>query len=143
MFRIRQQHWFCLAAICLVGSLLAIWSMEIPVADDVAALPGALKRPVLRHLNELPDSSSLLKLHSDGYHSEANRHDGMTRGGTSSEVVILAPAGVSGRSASPLNTTGRVILRDRISPVGFQQTASASVKSVWLSGQIEPLEQIP
>ena len=54
MFRFRQQYWFCLAAVCLVGSLLALWSTDIRVAEDVSGTLQArhpdvvLRRPARR-----------------------------------------------------------------------------------------------
>lgn len=123
MFRIRQQHWFCIAAVCLVGSLLSIWSGEIPVAREEQPQPSALAgRPILRRLSDLPEASPL---------SEADRSDG---------IYIQAPAGVAGRMASPLNTTGRIIPRNHVSPAGFEQAAAVAIHPIQLTGQIEPIE---
>lgn len=136
MIRIRQQHWFCLAAVSLVGSLLTIWSIEIPVAEEETSLSaGLMERPVLRRLSDLPESSSLLP--SPAGPAPRERPSGAS---VSGDVLIQAPAGVAGRTASPLNTTGRVIPREGIAPAAFQQIAAVMSEPVRLTGQIEPID---
>jgi len=139
MFRFRQQYWFCLAAVCLVGSLLALWSTDIRVAED---FPGTLQSrhpdAVLRRPAALPVTSGFV----DEQH-RAFRNAPASSTGTDADVFIQAPAGVAGRMASPLNTTSRTLPRDLIATAGYQTTHSTSSNStrlVWLTGQIETLE---
>lgn len=140
MPRIRQQYWFCLAAICLVGSLIGIWSTDIEVAEQVATTPSGLEHgAIFRSLDHLPPDMGFA----------ADQLSVFPRRGLSSEAaaeppLIQAPAGVPGRMASPLNTSSRIIPRERITPVGFQHAGGLpSPPPVWLSGKIEALEPIP
>jgi len=128
MFRMRQQHWFGLAAICLVGSLLGLWSTDLPVAKEPAEISQALHEPpLLRHFDHRAVTGEF------GGASVSSGND------TSREMLIQAPAGIPGRMASPLNTSGRILTRRRVAPAGFQSVVSVP-EPVWLSGQIEPVE---
>ncbi|WP_437225517.1 hypothetical protein SH661x_004099 [Planctomicrobium sp. SH661] len=136
MLRIRQQYWFCLAAICLVGSLVMFWSTDIQVAEDATTPPvPTSKDSVFRRLGDLPVSATF----SDPSQPAAIDPSGFD----DSEPLLIAPAGVPGRMASLLNTTSRIVPREKVTPAGFQQTlASPAPEPVWLSGQIEILDPV-
>lgn len=133
MPRNAHQYWFCLAAVCLGGSLMLLCSSDIEIAEEVATSPPPFPHTaIFRRLEELPTTS--------GYGDEAElpvRLDRMPFEGQHGEQRILAPAGVPGRHASPLNSTARVL------PAGFQSNVSSPVSEpVWLSGKIETLETV-
>jgi len=145
MFRFRQQYWFCLAAVCLVGSLLALWSTDIRVAEDVSGTLQA-RHPdvVLRRPAALPTLSGFVDEQHPAFRNLAASSTGpVSSTRPDADVFIQAPAGVAGRMASPLNTTSRTLPRDLIATAGYQTihpTSPESTRPVWLTGQIETLE---
>jgi len=144
MPRISQQHWFCLAALFLVGSLVTFWSFDIEVEQQAETDVRARPSVVFRSLEELPASATI----SDDAMPLTTPQANVKLGTVFRETILQAPAAVSGRMASPLNSTGRMITRERIVPADFENVPdsqpeiqqvdhAAQPSPVWLSGQIE------
>lgn len=128
---IRQHSWFVMAAFCLVGSLVMVWKTDVETPESVAAprvLPDQSR--IVRSLQDLD------KLGSDD--SQAPPLLQKVDEDATGEMVMLAPAGIPGRWATPMNTESRFVPRDQFTPAGFLQSDSAAaVTPVWLSGTIE------
>lgn len=128
---IRQHSWFVLAAFCLVGSLIMVWKTDVETPESVAA-PRALpdQSRIVRSLQDLD--------HVGAFDSQAPSLLPRADGAATDEMVMLAPAGIPGRWATPMNTETRFVPRDQFTPAGFEQSESAAaVAPVWLSGTIE------
>jgi hypothetical protein len=128
---IRQYSWFVLAAFCLVGSLIMVWTtdVELPVsATPPRTLPDHSR--IVRNLQDL-NKSGTVETHAPPLLQTMNE-------GRSREMVMLAPAGVPGRWATPMNTESKLVPREHFTPAGFLQPESAATENpVWFSGTIE------
>jgi hypothetical protein len=140
MPRLRQQHWFCLAAVCLAGTLVIIWSPDVRVAGqtsretaesqlirrashiprDIPAIQKMSVRSEIPHFPEIlsaPNRSPRIDV-SDQLHGR--------------EPMIAVPIPVS---AGELNSASVLV------PATHQRSSRSQVPaSVWLEGRIEPVD---
>lgn len=132
MPRIRQQHWFWLAGICLVGSLSILWSHDVPVADNAARHPvsapgtAVIRRPQDLRLPERPPPVPVVSL-PPASPTPAHRLPQPTFSG---DVGALL--------RSELKTLPGLTQAKKVMPAAFEGDSRTEIpRSVWLSGRIE------
>jgi hypothetical protein len=139
MPRLRQQHWFCLAALCLAGTLVMIWSPDVRVAENgTPETPGsALVRRKKHSSREAPAAADRAPAQKIPHFPEmlsgpnlSSRIDGSGRF-REREPMIAVPIPVS---------AGELTSASVLVPAAHQHPSRTQVPaSVWLEGKIEPL----
>ncbi|WP_437187724.1 hypothetical protein SH668x_001131 [Planctomicrobium sp. SH668] len=143
MQSIRPVYWFCFAAICLTGSLAAMWPLASRLMQNTSfpsSSPDSVQVEETFYSRLTPTPSSSLLLDEPAETSETLRrfHPFET---TEKPVRIQEPATFKHRDAKPIEGSGGQQQLGAIKQTGFLEQNPQPVHApVWLSESIEPEE---